>query len=314
MAYDKNKSAVVLTINAAQGEFGGDRAFGGRVWNVRVHMNPDWKNLTQVTVNGTPLSAEEIKKFVKSASAQPFAFEGAAPDGDICQFAVSGSVKQAYTVELYFGATVNSAVNEDYDDTATEFTLRAAGAVSSVNLSQSGSAGWISYGDDGTAKAVGNGQGVFGYPQTRTVGSGRPACATSASIAGCAGSVSKTYTDGDTPRSSNAAVYTNQFFRFEVNTVGKRAEYVLILGGSNSTAKVTVRDRAGNVRTVYFGNINGEWTQKIVIECPETADGTLYVDFAAVATSKKDSGGYPNETLLVSEEALRLYGCYAALK
>ena len=314
MAYDKAKSAVVLTINAAQGEFGGDRALEERVWNIRVHMNPEWKDLTKVTVNGTPLSADEIKKIVKSASAQPFAFSGAALDGDICQFAVSGSVKQAYTVELYFGSTVNSAVNENYDDTATEFTLKAAGAVSSVNLSQSGTEGWVSYGDDGTAKAVGNGQGVFGYPVTRTVGSGRPACATNASIAGCTGTVSKTYTDDGTTRNSNAAVYTNQFFDFEINTVGKRAEYVLILGGSYSTAKVTVRDRAGNVQTVYFGNINGEWTQKIVIECPETSDGTLYVDFAAVATSKRDSGGYPNETLLVSEEALKLYGCYAALK
>lgn len=314
MTYDAQKKAVVVTVNAAKGEFDGDRAFEERIWNVRVHMNPGWENLSKVTVNGRELTADEIKSYQKSSSAKPFALSGGAPDGDIYEFTVSGSVRSAYTIELYFGKTEASLKNGNYDDKATEFTLTKAGAISSVNLSQSGDIDWVSYGDDGTANAIGNANGVFGYPVTRTVGSGDPAYATKTSIAGCSGIVNKTYETGGDAKSATAAVYTNQFFKFEIQTVGKRAEYVLVLGGRNSTAKVTVRDRAGNAQTVYFGNLDGEWTQKIVIECPETADGTLYVDFAAVATSKRDNGGYPNETLLVADEALKLYGCYAQEK
>ncbi len=310
MTYDETKKAVVVTINAAEGEFEGERAFEERAWNLRVHSNPEWESLTQVKVNNVTLAADAIKNYARSSSAKPFAFSGAALDGDVFEFTVSGSVRQAYTVELYFGKTEESAVNENYDATVTEFTLTAAGAVNSVNLSGSGTIDWVSYGDDGSAKAVGNTEKVFSYPETRTVGSGNPAYNTRTSIAGCSGTINKTY--GNV--SSKAAVSTNQFFKFEIDTVGKKAEYVLILGGEYSTAKVTVRDRAGNVKTVYFGNLDGEWTQQIVIACPETSDGTLYVDFAAVATSKRDDGGYPNETLLVSEHALKLYGCYAALK
>ena len=89
------------------------------------------------------------------------------------------------------------------------------------------------------------------------------------------------------------------------------AEYVLILGGNLSTAKVTVRDRAGNVQTVMFGDIDGEWTQKVVISCPESAEGTLQVTFSAVATSKQDTTSYPAGTSLKNDAAIMLYGCYA---
>lgn len=312
MNYDKTKKAVIVTLNAAEGGFEG--ACEERTWNIRVHKNPGWDNLTEVKVNGTALSASEIKNFAKSAEAKPFATSGAAADGEIYEFTLKGSVKAAYQIELYFGTTADSAVNTEYDDTETPFTLSAKGAVSSVNLSQSGTAGWVSYGDKESADAVSGGSEIFGYPQTRTSGSGDAALQTKTSIAPCAGTVSKSYSANGLNYSGKEAVYTNQFFNFTIETVGQKAEYVLILGGCYSTAKVTVRDRAGNVQTVYFGNIDGEWTQKVVIECPETADGTLYVSFAAVATSKRDSGGYANEALLKDERALMLYGCYAQTK
>lgn len=314
MAYDAEKGAVVVTINAAQGNFDSERATEERSWKIRVHMNPGWENLSQVKVNGTALAADAIAYYGRSSSAKPFALSGAALDGDVYEFTVTGSVRTAYTVELYFGKTVNSQRNENYDDTQTEFTLTKAGAIDTVDLSGNGNIDWVSYGDDGTANAVGNENGVFGYPETRTMSSGRAAEATKTSIAGCSGVVNKTYEAGGNTARASAAVYTNQFFKFEIHTVGSNAEYVLVLGGKYSTAKVTVRDRAGNVQTVFIGNLDGEWTQKIVITCPETANGTLYVDFAAVATSKRDSGGYPNEAKLESDEVLKLYGCYAQAK
>lgn len=314
MNFDGNKSAVVVTIDGAKGEFDGVKSFDKRLWNIRVHKNIGWGNLTNVVINGIALSQEAIDKHTASNAAKPFALSGAAPDGDIYEFGVEGSVRQKYIIELYFDITTVSQKSEDYDAAATDFALTAVGAVTAVNLSQSGDIDWVSYGDDGTAKANGNARDVFGYPETRTVGSGRPACSTQTSIASCSGSVNKTYTFGGNSANSSSAVYTNQFFDFEIHTVGQKAEYVLILGGKNSTAKVTVRDRAGNVKTIYFGSLSGEWTQKIVIATSASADGTLYVNFSAVATSKRDSGGYANEALLESEEALKLYGCYAQSK
>ena len=125
------------------------------------------------------------------------------------------------------------------------------------------------------------------------------------------GSVNKSYTHGGTEVENANAIYTMQYLKFEIDTVGEAAEYVLILGGNLSTAKVTVRDRAGNVQTVMFGDIDGEWTQKVVISCPESAEGTLQVTFSAVATSKQDTTSYPAGTSLKNDAAIMLYGCYA---
>ena len=309
MAYDGEKKAVVVEIGAAERNFDGDLAFEERTWNLRVHKNPGWGALTQVKINGEALSAEEVERFVQDRSAEPFAYSGAAADGDVSVFSFSGSVRKTYEIELYFGSMSSSARNEAYDDSETPFTLSKGGEVSEVDLSASGDIGWVTYGDNGGTGALSEGD-VFSYPEASRAGGSNSFGGSDVSIGSVSGSVKKSYTYGGAVE-SHGAIYTMQYFTFEIDTVGEGAEYALILGGNLSTAKVTVRDRAGNVQTVTFGNIDDEWTQKVVISCPESADGTLYVTFAAVATSKQDSTSYPAGTMLKNNAAIMLYGCYA---
>ena len=310
MAYDGEKKAVVVDIGAAERNFDGKLAFEERTWNIRVHKNPAWGELTQVKINGEVFSVEEIEKLAQDRSAKPFAYSGAAADGDIFTFTFSGSIREAYEIELYFSSMVSSGSNEDYDDSETPFTLSKQGEVSSVDLSENGDLGWVSYGDNGSAGAISEGD-VFRYPEANVTGSGSSYGNSVTAIGVASGSVNKSYTHGGTEVENANAIYTMQYLTFEIDTVGEAAEYVLILGGNLSTAKVTVRDRAGNVQTVMFGDIDGEWTQKVVISCPESAEGTLQVTFSAVATSKQDTTSYPAGTSLKNDAAIMLYGCYA---
>ena len=310
MAYDGEKKAVVVDIGAAERNFDGKLAFEERTWNIRVHKNPAWGELTQVKINGEVFSAEEIEKLAQDRSAKPFAYSGAATDGDIFTFTFSGSIREAYEIELYFSSMVSSGSNEDYDDSETPFTLSKQGEVSFVDLSENGDLGWVSYGDNGSAGAISEGD-VFRYPEANVTGSGSSYGNSVTAIGVASGSVNKSYTHGGTEVENANAIYTMQYLTFEIDTVGEAAEYVLILGGNLSTAKVTVRDRAGNVQTVMFGDIDGEWTQKVVISCPESAEGTLQVTFSAVATSKQDTTSYPAGTSLKNDAAIMLYGCYA---
>ena len=122
-------------------------------------------------INGEVFSVEEIEKLAQDRSAKPFAYSGAAADGDIFTFTFSGSIREAYEIELYFSSMVSSGSNEDYDDSETPFTLSKQGEVSSVDLSENGDLGWVSYGDNGSAGAISEGD-VFRYPEANVTGSG----------------------------------------------------------------------------------------------------------------------------------------------
>ena len=54
--------------------------------------------------------------------------------------------------------------------------------------------------------------------------------------------------------------------------------------GFQSTAKVTVRDRAGNVKTVSFGNADGSFTKRVIIKKTDDSTGKLYVTYSMVAS------------------------------
>ena len=76
-------------------------------------------------------------------------------------------------------------------------------------------------------------------------------------------------------------------YSFAIDAVGGKIN-VLTFTGYKCTAKVTVRDRAGNVQTVYFGNINSRFRKEIAIEIPENVTGKLYVTVSLVATEPND--------------------------
>ena len=288
MCYDKTKNALCVTIDAAKGTFSGIRAFGERSWNVRVHTNPEWGDLLRAKVNGKNVS---LSFFGQSSEAMPFAFSGAARDGDLYEFTVEGSVYEKYEIELYFDGAADSAVNQDYDDTQLNFSVSAEKAGDGIDLTEAGSIDWISYGDELATEAVrkNGGAGVFSFPS----GYDSPWLVYDNFFL-------KEYSDGDVLewRSGNGGIASQKDFSLEIKTAGKEAYYVLYVGGNQCTAKLTVRDRAGNVRTLVFGDLNGRFLRRIVIECPDDTKSTLYVTYAMQASETDGTGSPSNVTLL----------------
>jgi hypothetical protein len=72
----------------------------------------------------------------------------------------------------------------------------------------------------------------------------------------------------------------------------------LYVGGNQSTAKVTVADRAGNKITEYFGDIDGAYKRRIVIHVTDDTVSTLYVTFAMHASEPNELMTYSYVTVM----------------
>lgn len=278
MKYESGK--MVLTIGAAQGEFKGERAFDTRTWNVRLHKNEDWGDIVSVKVNGKTVS---LSKYLQDTDADPLAFSGAAADGDVYEFRFSGSVDKLYTIEFEFENMTASKTADGYDasETAFSFTTGAAGLY--LDLTQQAVVDFISVGDNGSVDDVNVGVdelGVFSVPTSYEDGAGTiyEEIWTEAS----AGFIKK-LSEYET---SYSYIVSQKDFAFTIDTSKTDAKYfILYLGGTQCTAKVTVRDRSGNyVQTESFGNRDGSFMQRVVIECTGEERGVLYVTYSMLSS------------------------------
>ena len=251
MDFESENKALCINIGAADGRFEGERAFTERSWRVRLHTNPAWSAPNSITVNG---KAADYTLISKSESGLPFAFEGASLDGDIYEFTVSGSLYEAYEIKVFYKNTANSQINVSYEKTENPFELSFDDAGSCVDFATEGT-DFISFSEN--------------YDYT--------------------GDIFSSVKSYDTPWVVNdeclsASLNSQKDFSFEINTDENSKYYVLYLGGYKSTAKLTVRDRAGNVKTVSFGNIDGTYTKRVIIEKTDSSTGKLYVTYSMVAS------------------------------
>lgn len=302
MSFDGAKNAVKVNIGAAQGSFDGQLAFNERKWNIRVHKNADWGEVTKVVIGGRQLGANEVKRIAKSANGKPFAFDGAALDGDVYTFSFSGSVSTATEIEIYFSSYTDSAVNTEYNRTATPFDM-TVDIASSCDLTRLGTADWFSY-DGRQATVKKNGAGLMtGF------------CAECESISVKNGNVSRSYTDGNGENAgggSSLALTSMRHLSGKIKVKSGVDKYVIVVGGEKCLAKITVRDRAGNVRTEYFGSMTASFDKAITIETDGATDGELYVDYAVYA-SKQQLGADRTQlgAGVNSESLIRVYCGYA---
>lgn len=267
MGFDGAKNAIKVNIGAASGDFDGTLAFTERKWNVRVHKNPEWGNVTKVVVGGTTLNADEIKLIAKAANGKPFAYDGASLDGDVYTFSFSGNVKTATEIEIYFSAYADSAVNTQYDRSATEFDLKVADAAASYDLESLGTADWFAY-DSSKRIVKDGGAGMFGAFAAE--------CENTAIQIGWI--------------NNGNALTSMRHLSCKIQAKNGIGRYTLLLGGTSCLVKITVRDRAGNVRTEYFGNKSGNFRNEVIIETDGATDGVLYVDYAVYASTQTVSG------------------------
>ena len=279
MKYNESKGALVVTINPTVGDFEGDRAFEERTWNIRLHATENMKDLSYVKVNGKVVQVDTI---LKSKDGSPFAYEGASLDGDVYTFTVTGSIRKEYVIELYYDNPLETKSNEEYQKEEVEFELSVEEPGDAVNLNDE-LVEWVSYGEAGGTLSKENSD-IFTMPESYD------------NQWSSQGSFfTKVFENG---KENNTATTSQKDFSFEINTTNEAQYYILYLGGTNSTAKITVRDGAGNVRTEMFGNIDGEYLKRVIIKVPEGTTGKLYVTYSAMASETNGTGTSTSVTFL----------------
>ena len=278
-------NVLTVTIGAAQGTFEGDRAFARRRWYVRLHTNPGWGDIVSIRVNGRAVGVSRIGQTEYSLGGRPFAFEGAALDGDLSYFRIDTDVDTEYVIEITYASVQDSENNlANYDATGVSFDVSSQVTRDTmVALTVFGTTDWVSYGyssaTDFDRKL--EGPALFGAPEE----SHMILSATYRSQLTATG-IQKVYTDGTRQQNNTASggLENGVGFRFTVSTTGNRQTIVLYFGASNCLSQLTVRDRAGNVRTILLGTLdNGHQNYKVTVECDAGTASELYFNYKVLA-------------------------------
>ena len=94
------------------------------------------------------------------------------------------------------------------------------------------------------------------------------------------------WSDGDTyeqGRSTNGIVSKRNFhLTLKTEAGAGKTFYTLYVGGWKSVAKITVRDRAGNVKTLTFGDLTSNYYRQIIIECDSDKASELYINYSVL--------------------------------
>ena len=99
-------------------------------------------------------------------------------------------------------------------------------------------------------------------------------------------------------------------FRFNVKTTGAKEQIVLYLGGAKTIAKLTVRDRAGNVQTIQLGGRDhAGFAYQVTIDCAAGEASTLYFEYQAQAGKFHKLEGTHSHTDII-DSSVELYCGY----
>ena len=186
-----------------------------------------------------------------SESAMPFAFTGSARDGDIYTLNFTANVNQKQVIEIYYASLLSSEKAAFYDATSVAFDIESGETGDAIDLSSDQIVDYISFGDNNanlyTQKP--GADSLFTFPTSYDV-----AWRTYDNF------FVKKLADGS---DLTSGIASQKDFSFTIKTLGQASYYVVYVGGNMSTAKFTVRDRAGNVRTLMVGNIDGNYLKRI---------------------------------------------------
>ncbi len=285
-------NTLKINIGKASGSFDGKRAFTDRKWNVRLHKNPDWGDIKSVKVNGKAVTTTAVAAISYDNGGRPFAFSGGALDGDINTFTVDTNVDSAYEIEIEYASTAASGTNADYDDTGVSFKISSSAySETGINLTELGATDWVSFGYN---SGIGidykkNGPRLFSSPKNsrELVNS---ICSADHMAAPFKSGAEKTYTDGSRKSSQTVRGGTKNAigYNFTVKTTGAREKIVLYIGGNNCISKLTVRDRAGNVKTLRFGGRSkNDFIQKVEIDIEAGEAGELFMTYSPIVSTLK---------------------------
>jgi len=226
-----------------------------------------------MTVDGKEVT---YKTHAKSVDASPFAEVGAALDGDIVEFTVKTPLDKAVDVRVYYASATEDGKNEAYDDTAVDFTVKATtitkAGMNNLNLTEKGTVDWAFFGASSPSDVIRkkNGAGLIGTIRSWL------------DMTAFYDNYSIKWSDGDTRASGSSTngPVSQRNFDIVLKTDGTKKTYTLYIGGYKGVAKISVRDRAGNVETLTFGNLTTNFYRTITIECDAGDASELYVNYS----------------------------------
>lgn len=145
-SFDKATDEVVVNIGAAKGDFEpfyeNHEKITQRTWNVRVHIPKDWGRLTGVTVGGRAITDYTI--ISQETGKMPFAFSGAAPDGDVIELAISNApLSQSHEIRLKFSSYIKEDVTGTVDSFNWNFSELSANSTIGNNIEKKNIAGAV---------------------------------------------------------------------------------------------------------------------------------------------------------------------------
>ncbi len=265
-------NTVDLLIAAAQGTFEGERAFTERTWTVRVHGRDDWGKLTGMTLNG---QAVEFTVVAKDADADPLAIIGGCRDNVVYEVTFKAAVSDESKLTFTFETTCEDGVNESYDDTEASFTSSVETLKKSevdLNLTAIGNKDWALFGAIDSTTVIRKDVEEHLISEMTGIG-GTYSFTDNYSIA---------WQDGDLRKvgSSTNGPVSNHTFELALKVDENTTHYEIYLGGYKSVAKFTIRDRAGNVKTYTFGDMNTNYYRKIVIDVTAEEASEIYICYS----------------------------------
>ncbi len=277
-----------VTIAAAEGSFEGALAFTERTYTVRIHAPEEWGSLLSITLNGKPVSVYSI---ARDGDASPFAFEGGSPDARIYTFTFTAGVYSESQIVFSFANAAKEIELPEYDSTELDFTLTSDEVGDILDLTAAGTLDWAYFGADANATTVRK------DTETSLIGN---VSSYDSNWMFTDSVVDVSWSDGVEIASAadvTSGIVSQKDFSLTLTTAGEAAYYVIYASGYMSTAKLTVRDRAGNVKTITFGNIDGKYCRRVIIGCSSDAVSALYVTYSVVSSVPSGTGSASNVAL-----------------
>lgn len=266
---------VTLVVNPAVGTFEGAKAFTKRDWTVRVHGRSDWGALKSVTVDGKNVNFTTV---AKDAKAEPFAITGGVRDGVIYEFTFSADVTAKSTIVLTFDSAKADRTNTDYDKSATDFKVeieKQAKSNTAPNLSAFGNKDWAIFGTLATDTVIRKNVKNHLIGELTHLGE----------IKTFSDNFKISWQDGDLlpVYSTTNGVFSGVGFEMTLKAGPDKTHYQLYVGGYKSIGKLTVRDRAGNVKTYTFGDMGTNYYRLVSIDCQSEKETEIYITYTMLS-------------------------------
>ena len=274
-SFDSATGEVVVNIGAAKGDYEpfyeNHEKFTARTWNIRVHVPKDWGGLTGVTVGGTAVTNYTV--IPKNAGTTPFAFSGAAPDGDVIEVSIPNApLSASHELRLKFASYVKEDLPQLQGE-RVDYSLDKKNLSSSTNLTELGEWDWIHYSTDtlneNTKKRLAN-------QNDRLIGdltvTGTPSRVSSASTG-----FSWNDGTGENPArdavSSGVSVPAGGGFEFDVKVDERDSAITLYVGGNNANGRVVVTDGLSS----QFIDLSGIFSNRIQIQAAADKAASLRI-------------------------------------